>query len=209
MDRRFNPSPKEAHDSAQKPALLLAVVLLCITALAPSAAVAAPPDHWVGNWATSPVALPNPEGKYGASDTTYREIVHISLGGDSARVILTNEFGLDSLTVSSAFIALRTTGSEIDATTARPSPSADTPPHHPPGRAHRQRPGRPEAAPAVRRCGQHLRPHTAPPAGHPSQLCQPDQLHRSGQRRRSEVLRLAHRDHQLALPQRHRRPRRR
>ena len=104
----------------RSPLFLLAVLLLRITLLAPTAAVAAAPDHWVGTWATSPVALPNPEGKYGAADTTYREIVHISLGGDSARIILTNEFGLDSLTINSAFIALRTTGSEIDVTTARP-----------------------------------------------------------------------------------------
>lgn len=98
---------------------LPAVLLLVILASAPSAS-AAPPDHWVGTWATSPVALPNPEGKYGAEDTTFREIVHISLGGNSARIILTNEFGLDPLTINSAYIALRTTGSTIDVTTARP-----------------------------------------------------------------------------------------
>jgi lysophospholipase L1-like esterase len=119
MERRFNPSKRKLMIQRRRSFPLLAILLLCLASLAP-AAIAAPPDRWVGTWATSPVALPNPEGKYGAADTTYREIVHISLGGDSTRVILTNEFGLDSLTISSAFIALRTTGSEIDVATARP-----------------------------------------------------------------------------------------
>jgi hypothetical protein len=76
--------------------------------------VAASPDHWVGTWATSPVALPNPDAKFGDADTTYREIVHVSLGGSRIRIILSNEFGLDSLTIGGANVALRTTGSEID-----------------------------------------------------------------------------------------------
>jgi lysophospholipase L1-like esterase len=98
---------------------LFAVSLLCIAPLA-TPATAASPDHWVGTWATSPVALPNADQKYGAEETTYREIVHISLGGDSSRVILTNEFGLDSLTISAASIALRTKGNEVDVATAHP-----------------------------------------------------------------------------------------
>lgn len=76
-------------------------------------------DHWVGTWATSPVALANSPEKYGTVETTYREIVHTSLGGDSSRIILTNEFGLAPLTITSAYIALRTKGSEIDVATAR------------------------------------------------------------------------------------------
>lgn len=83
-------------------------------------AVAAPPDHWVGTWATAPMASPNAEGKYGAAETTYREIAHISIGGDSTRIVLSNEFGLDPLTINSATIAPRTTGSEIDTANSRP-----------------------------------------------------------------------------------------
>ena len=96
--------------------LSLLVLLICII----TSAFAAPPDHWVGTWATAPVALPNPDAKYGSADTTYREIVHISIGGDSARVILTNEFGLEPLMINSAYIALRSSGSTIDLPTARP-----------------------------------------------------------------------------------------
>jgi lysophospholipase L1-like esterase len=90
----------------------------CLASLLSLPALAA--DHWVGTWATAPVALPNPEAKYGAAETTYREIVHISLGGDAARIILTNEFGLTSLTINAAYLAPRTQGSQIDAVNSRP-----------------------------------------------------------------------------------------
>src|SRR6185369_11165422 len=90
--------------------LPLTVALLC-TLFSTKSAIAAPPDHWVGTWATSPVALPNTDQKYGAVETTYREIVHVSLGGDTSRVVLTNEFGLEPLTISAASIALRTSAS--------------------------------------------------------------------------------------------------
>ena len=83
-----------------------------------STANAAPPDHWVGTWGASPVAGPNPAGKIISGDTTLREIVHISLGGSMVRVVLSNEFGLDPLTIGSASIALRAEESGIIPATA-------------------------------------------------------------------------------------------
>ena len=91
-----------------------------MTVLAGFTPSAAAEDHWVGTWATSPMAQENTAGKYGAAETTYREIVRVSIGGDSVRIVLTNEFGLAPLTVNAAYIALRTKNSEIDAATARP-----------------------------------------------------------------------------------------
>jgi lysophospholipase L1-like esterase len=96
---------------------LLALALFCLCGIIEEA-VAAPPDHWVGTWATSPVPLPNPDSKFGAADTTYREIVHVSLGGSRARIVLSNEFGLDPLTIGAAQVALRTAGSDIDPASA-------------------------------------------------------------------------------------------
>ena len=79
-------------------------------------------DHWVGTWATSPVALPStptastePPTPPTARSCTPRsaEIPH--------RIILTNEFGLTPLTINAAYIALGTRkGSEIDVATAHP-----------------------------------------------------------------------------------------
>ena len=98
------------------------LLLLSVCTLTPSIATAATPtDHWVGTWAASPMAAKNPDGKFGApgtDGTTLREIVHISIGGPSVRVILTNEFGLDPLTISAAQIALSSGTSTITPGTA-------------------------------------------------------------------------------------------
>jgi lysophospholipase L1-like esterase len=64
------------------------------------------------------MAAKNPDGKFGATGTdgtTLREIVHISIGGPSIRVILTNEFGVDPLTIGAAQIALSAGTSDITA----------------------------------------------------------------------------------------------
>jgi lysophospholipase L1-like esterase len=109
--------------------LLLLLPLLAIFYFNTSIATAeAPPDHWVGTWAASPMGAKNPGAKFGAQSgehdppvadgTTLREIVHISIGGPSVRVILTNEFGLDPLTISAAQIAISTGGSNITASSA-------------------------------------------------------------------------------------------
>ncbi len=66
-------------------------------------------------------------------DTTLREIVHISLGGSTARVVLSNEFGLDPLTIGAAGIALSGNDGSIvpsssSALTFGGRPSATIPP---------------------------------------------------------------------------------
>jgi len=98
------------------------LLLLSLCAFTPdSATAAASADHWVGTWAASPMAAKNPDGKFGApgtNGTTLREIVHISIGGPSVRVILTNEFGLDPLTIGAAQIALSSGTSTITPGTA-------------------------------------------------------------------------------------------
>ena len=101
--------------------LLPALALFCLHCFTTMPATAASPDHWVGTWSTSPVAASNPTAKFGAertTGTTLREIVHISLGGGTVRVILTNEFGLDPLTIGAAQIALGSGASGITGTGA-------------------------------------------------------------------------------------------
>ena len=95
------------------------LLLLSFCALNPvTVTAAAPADRWVGTWAASPMAAKNPTAKFGApgtDGTTLREIVHISIGGPSVRVVLTNEFGLDPLTIGAAQIALSSGTSTITA----------------------------------------------------------------------------------------------
>jgi lysophospholipase L1-like esterase len=102
-----------------KPSLLLVLLTVCLCGLNNhSASAAAPPDHWVGTWAASPIAEPNRNDQFGAADTTYREIVHASLGGPIVRIVLSNEFGLDPLTIGEAHIALSSGNSEIGLSSA-------------------------------------------------------------------------------------------
>jgi lysophospholipase L1-like esterase len=62
--------------------------------------------HWVGTWAAAPVEKVMSSGQPSPANATYRNIVHISLGGDAVRVQLTNEFGKADLVVSGAHVAL-------------------------------------------------------------------------------------------------------
>lgn len=95
----------------------LALLLFSLACLNPAAS-AASPDHWVGTWAAAPVAQANPDAKIGSADTTFREIVHVSIGGPAVRIILTNELGRDSLTIGAADVALSAGGSEINPSAA-------------------------------------------------------------------------------------------
>lgn len=117
--------------------------LLLLLALPATAHAAPPPDHWVGTWAAAPMAVnnarvvtpaaapaqpippaaanPNPTQPpvvYGVADTTLREIVHISLGGPMVRVVFTNEFGTDPLTIGAAHVAVSQGGSSINLVSA-------------------------------------------------------------------------------------------
>jgi lysophospholipase L1-like esterase len=73
-----------------------------------------PPDHWVGTWAAAPMALASKaDAPTDIQDTTYREIVHVSLPGPLTRIILTNEFGTDPLLIGEVHIALSAGGGAI------------------------------------------------------------------------------------------------
>ena len=87
-----------------------------------SAGVTASRDHWVGTWAAAPFSSSDVHGdvakatylQYGRVDTTFREIVHIFIRGSSVRVVLTNEFGAEPLTIGAGGISLSIGASEIE-----------------------------------------------------------------------------------------------
>lgn len=78
--------------------------------VAPAHAVTppAPAQHWVGAWAAAPFAAKN-SPKFGKSDggqgSTLREIVHLTMGGSSVRIVFTNEFGREPLAINAATVA--------------------------------------------------------------------------------------------------------
>jgi lysophospholipase L1-like esterase len=88
---------------------LLTVVALAALALTPTRASSAGQsgDQWVGTWASSPqldttAASAEPAFK----DGTLRQIVHVSIGGQSIRLRFSNTFGNTPLAISSAHVAL-------------------------------------------------------------------------------------------------------
>ncbi len=106
---------------------LLALVAALVPALTAPLALAAPaPDHWVGTWATASYDRPNPKADFGAADTTLRQIVHVSLGGSSIRLELSNQFGTEPLSIGAVRIALAGAGNQAKGDITLPSANAVT-----------------------------------------------------------------------------------
>ncbi|HTW45201.1 MAG TPA: SGNH/GDSL hydrolase family protein [Acidobacteriaceae bacterium] len=72
-----------------------------------------PHPQWVGTWAASPMPVENGSSRIPLSDTTLREIAHVSIGGSVVRVRFTNRYGTDPLTIRDAHIALSAGESSI------------------------------------------------------------------------------------------------
>jgi lysophospholipase L1-like esterase len=82
----------------------------------------APPSTQMPTPAPVPPAAATPARPpaivYGTSDTTLREIVHVSIGGPMVRVVFTNEFGTDPLIIGAAHVAVSQGGSTINLVSA-------------------------------------------------------------------------------------------
>lgn len=80
-------------------------------------------NHWVGTWGTAPATQADEAAmraqKLVFDNQTVRQIVHTSIGGDTARVRLSNAFGAVPVEIGAAHIALRSSGSGINTGTDR------------------------------------------------------------------------------------------
>lgn len=80
-------------------------------------------DHWVATWTASPAPqLPPAEmraARLEFDNQTLRQIVHVTLGGSSVRVRLSNAYGKQKVEIAAAKIALRGEGSSITAGSSR------------------------------------------------------------------------------------------
>jgi len=83
--------------------------------------------RWVTTWHTAVVpraAMPAQQGQgqppLNFNNQTLRQIVHVSLGGDRIRVVLSNAFGTAPLMVGAAGVALRQKDAAIAAGSSRP-----------------------------------------------------------------------------------------
>ena len=103
-------------------ARLLSTTILLLACLAATCSVGfaqAGGEHWVGTWATAPVALvsgapsPMPVTPANFKNQTLRQIVHVSAGGASVRVVFSNVFGTAPLEIGAAHIGRRDKGAAI------------------------------------------------------------------------------------------------
>ena len=80
------------------------------------------PEKWVGTWSTAPqlVETNNNPPSPGLSNNTIRQIVHVSIGGDSLRMRFTNEFSSSPVTMHSVHIAVSLGSDTIDSSTDTP-----------------------------------------------------------------------------------------
>lgn len=113
---------------------VLAATMLATVGMAIAPATAAKDGtsniHWVGTWSASPQAA---SSAVEFKDQTIRQIARVSIGGKRVRVRLSNAFGTGPLVISSAHVALRSTGAAIVAGSDRTltfngSPSMSIPP---------------------------------------------------------------------------------
>jgi lysophospholipase L1-like esterase len=74
---------------------------------------------WVGTWSTAPqlVELSNMPPSPGLTNNSLRQVVRVSLGGDTLRVKFSNEFSTSSVTMNSVQIAVSTGGNTINVST--------------------------------------------------------------------------------------------
>lgn len=90
-------------------------------------------QHWIGTWATAPqAAIPGHAQIF--RHQTLRLIVHLSAGGSTLRIRISNTFGDQPLLIGAAHVARRTEGADIDPAfdrtlTFRGQPSTTLPAH--------------------------------------------------------------------------------
>jgi len=77
------------------------------------------PKRWVGTWSTAPqlVEPGNMPPAPGLTNNSLRQVVRVSIGGDTLRVKFSNEFSTSPVTMKSVQIAASTGGSAIDEST--------------------------------------------------------------------------------------------
>ncbi|MGA2507953.1 MAG: SGNH/GDSL hydrolase family protein [Chitinispirillaceae bacterium] len=77
--------------------------------------------HWVGTWTTAEqlVETANMPPSPGLTSNTLRQIVCVSIGGDTLRVRFSNKFSTSAVTINSANIAVSSGGSSINKSTLK------------------------------------------------------------------------------------------
>jgi lysophospholipase L1-like esterase len=95
--------------------------LAAVFSLALLASPAFAQNHWVASWGASPMkVLATTKPMDTTIPVTFRNIVHLSLGGSQMRLTLSNQYGTEPLSIGSVTIARSTGAGAIDATSLQP-----------------------------------------------------------------------------------------
>lgn len=94
--------------------------VLTLAFLAAASMAMAQTPQWTGTWATAvEFTGPGDMPKSSLSNRSLREIIHVSLGGETLRMQLSNIHSKEPVEIKSVFIANPTDSSDIDAKSAR------------------------------------------------------------------------------------------
>lgn len=95
--------------------------ILMVISLGFISLVSAEPTKWVGTWSTAEqlVETGNNPPSPGLTNNTLRQIVRVSIGGDTLRMRFSNEFSTQPVTLNSVHIALSAGNGAIDTSTDR------------------------------------------------------------------------------------------
>jgi len=103
----------------------MAITLTTLVAMA-TVVNAAEPGAWIGTWTASPQPTWGPDFAFPTKipttlqDQTIRQVARVGLGGKRIRIVLSNEYGSQSLVINAAHVALAGSGSAIIPGTDRP-----------------------------------------------------------------------------------------
>ncbi|HOX52282.1 MAG TPA: SGNH/GDSL hydrolase family protein, partial [Fibrobacteria bacterium] len=94
--------------------------VLGVVALA-GAVFAQTDNHWVGTWSAAPylVESANMPPSPGLTNNTLRQVVRVSIGGDTLRLKLSNVNNSQATELKAVNIAVSSGGSKIDASTLK------------------------------------------------------------------------------------------
>ncbi|MGE5796562.1 MAG: SGNH/GDSL hydrolase family protein [Ignavibacteria bacterium] len=96
-------------------ARILFIFLLFVVCKSELTAISSTAEEWVGTWRTAPqlVEERNNPPEPGLSHNTLRQVVRVSLGGDSLRIHFSNEFSTSPVTMKAVHIAVSGDSSAI------------------------------------------------------------------------------------------------
>ena len=111
------------------PIIFLMVSILSSFCYGQQTGTPAPGKKWVGTWSTAPqlVEPGNMPPSPGLTGNSLRQVVDVSIGGDTLRVKFSDEFSTSAVTMKSVRIAVSAGGSSIDTSTEKELQFAGSP----------------------------------------------------------------------------------